>query len=447
MSIHVIGIAALVLVFVVGTLRPVNLGVLCLVATYLVGSLVAGENSRELLSGFPADLFVLLVGVTYLFGIASSNGTIQWLVERAAQLLGDRPGAVPWLIFGVAAIPSAAGALGPAAVAMLAPLCLNLGERYHIDRRMSALMLMHGSALGNFSPLNGLAIIVKAAAEVGGLHFSSAQLFFSNAAYNIALAVVIYLLFGGPALLLRRRAVVAVGPAPVVADLGASAVLLAREQEEVGPAGSTEALVASEDVALRPDQMVTLAAILGVGTGALIYDIDIGFLALLAASFLHLCFPSRVALADRRIVWSVVLLICGVVTFVSALQRFGTITEIGGGIAEAGAPLLVAFLLCMVGAVSSAVGSSAGLLGVLIPLAVPLLSQGEVGITGMIVALSISATVVDSTPFSTVGALTLANAPEEERPALFRAMLIWGLAMILTAPALTWLLFIRAGTG
>ncbi|TBR26079.1 MAG: C4-dicarboxylate ABC transporter, partial [Reyranella sp.] len=170
-------------------------------------------------------------------------------------------------------------------------------------------------------------------------------------------------------------------------------------------------------------------------------------LALLAASFLHLCFPSRVALADRRIVWSVVLLICGVVTFVSALQRFGTITEIGGGIAEAGAPLLVAFLLCMVGAVSSAVGSSAGLLGVLIPLAVPLLSQGEVGITGMIVALSISATVVDSTPFSTVGALTLANAPEEERPALFRAMLIWGLAMILTAPALTWLLFIRAGTG
>lgn len=441
MSIHVIGVTALVLVFILGTLRPVNLGVLCLVATYLVGSFVAGENSSELLSGFPADLFVLLVGVTYLFGIASSNGTIQWLVERAADLLGDRPGAVPWLIFGVAAIPSTAGALGPAAVAMLAPLCLNLGERYRIDRRMSALMLMHGSALGNFSPLNGLAIIVKAAAEGGGLHFSSAQLFFGNAAYNIALAVVIYLLFGGPALLQRGR--LAVGPVPD----GAYTVMLAREQEETAPVDSAGASVASEDVALRSDQVVTLVAILGVGIGALIYDIDIGFLALLAASFLHLCFPSRVALADRRIVWSVVLLMCGVVTFVSALQRFGTITEIGGGIAEAGAPLLVAFLLCMVGAVSSAVGSSAGLLGVLIPLAVPLLSQGEVGITGMIVALSISATVVDSTPFSTVGALTLANAPEEERPTLFRTMLIWGLAMILTAPPLTWLLFIRAGTG
>lgn len=74
MSIHVIGIAALVLVFVVGTLRPVNLGVLCLVATYLVGSLVAGENSRELLSGFPADL-VRIAGWGDLF---IWNSLLKW---------------------------------------------------------------------------------------------------------------------------------------------------------------------------------------------------------------------------------------------------------------------------------------------------------------------------------------------------------------------------------
>jgi hypothetical protein len=62
--------------------------------------------------------------------------------------------------------------------------------------------------------------------------------------------------------------------------------------------------------------------------------------------------------------------------------------------------------------------------------------------TAMIVALAISATVVDSTPFSSVGALTLANAPEEEQPTLFRTMLAWGVSMAVTAPMLTWLIFI-----
>ena len=34
-----------------------------------------GQDIRTLYSGFPVDLFVLLFGVTYLFGIASVNGT------------------------------------------------------------------------------------------------------------------------------------------------------------------------------------------------------------------------------------------------------------------------------------------------------------------------------------------------------------------------------------
>ena len=86
--------------------------------------------------------------------------------------------------------------------------------------------------------------------------------------------------------------------------------------------------------------------------------------------------------------------------------------------------------------------SPAGLLGVLIPLAVPFLLQGEVGVTAMIIALSISATVVDSTPFTSVGALTLASAPEEQRQSLFRTMLGWRISMAVTAPVLTWLIFI-----
>ncbi|GAA5164966.1 SLC13 family permease [Pseudonocardia eucalypti] len=432
MSIHVIGVVALVLIFVLGTLRPVNIGALALVATFLIGTLVAHESVKKLLSGFPPELFVLLVGVTYLFGLAAANGTIEWLIDRVVVLLGDRPVLVPWLIFVFSAVPTTAGALGPAGVAMLAPLCLRLGERYGVDRRMSALMLMHGSCLGNFSPLNGLTIIVQQALRSSGLSVSSSALFFGNAAYNLGLAVVIYLCFGGRQLWRER---------------GRQAPAQAEGEGEPGAGltpggGGVAVLGAPVRTPLRVDQTITLAVMVAVGVGALVFDLEIGFLALIAAVLLHLVFPARFAEADKRIVWTVVLLICGVVTLVAALQRYGTVDLIGHGIAGLGAPLLTAFLLCVVGAFTSAFASSAGLLGVLIPLAVPFLVQGQIGVTAMIISLAISATVVDSTPFSSVGALTLANAPEEERPPLFRTMLAWGIAMAATAPVLTWLFFL-----
>ncbi|MCW2530552.1 MAG: C4-dicarboxylate transporter [Blastococcus sp.] len=467
MSIHVIGVVGLVLVFVIGTLRPVNIGALALIATFLVGTLVAHETVDELLAGFPPDLFVLLVGVTYLFGLAAVNGTLEWLIDRAVGLLGDRPALVPWMIFFFSAVPTMAGALGPAGVAMLAPLCLRLGARYGIDRRMAALMVMHGSCLGNFSPLNGLAIIVRQSAEANGLEVSATELFFGNAAYNIGLAVVIYLLFGGRTLLRERgqRLSEATGTlgsgdvpdrlpglatdAPVPGGVGTSDVTLhggmgagGAAVERTGSVSTALPRLDAERTPLRVDQVITMLIILGVAVGALVFDLEIGFLALIGAALLHLAFPGRVANADRRIVWSVVLLICGVVTYVGALQRYGTIDVIGNGIAGLGAPLLTAFLLCLVGAFTSAFASSAGLIAVLIPLAAPFLARGEVGATAMIVALAISATVVDSTPFSSVGALTLANAPEEEQPTLFRTMLAWGISMAVTAPMLTWLIFI-----
>ena len=112
-----------------------------------------------------------------------------------------------------------------------------------------------------------------------------------------------------------------------------------------------------------------------------------------------------------------VLLICGIVTYVAALQRFGTVDAIGAGIASLGSPLLGALLICAVGALASAFASSAGILGAMMLLAVPFISEGGAAAAGLVVALSISATVVDSCPFSTAGALVVANSEPAERDA------------------------------
>ena len=65
--------------------------------------------------------------------------------------------------------------------------------------------------------------------------------------------------------------------------------------------------------------------------------------------------------------------------------------------------------------------------------------QGTVDTTGFVIALALSATLVDATPFSTVGALAVANAGEQERKHVYRGMLAWGAAMVIIAPLFTWL--------
>ena len=420
MSVHAIGVLGLVVIFVIATVRPINLGALALVATFAVGTFVVGEAPRELLSGFPVDLFVLLAGVTYLFAVAASNGTVDRIVEGAARLFRDRRAMIPWIVFVLASLPAMAGALGSAGVAMLAPLSLRLARRYDIDRRMIGLMVVHGAGAGNFSPLNVLGAIVTQAVNRGGLTMSASSLFFWNLAYNTALAAVIYVIFGG--LKLSRRAADAPAPSAGVAAFTA--------QAPTSAPGSSLA------------QACTVIALLAVAIAAFVFGLNVGFMALSAAVLIQLAFPASDAVAEKKIAWGVVLLVCGVVTYVAALQRYGTIQAIGDGIAGLGSASLVALLICAVGAVTSAFASSAGILGAMIPLAMPFMVRGDVDTTGFVVALAISATVVDSTPFSTVGALVVANTEEDERARVYRGLLLWGAAMVVTAPIVTWLVFV-----
>ena len=413
MSPHALGLIGLLVIFVIGTLRPINLGTLGFLMTFLVGYFVVGEAPREMYSGFPVDLFVLLTGVTYLFAVATTNGTVAQVVAGSARLVGGRRAWLPWAVFVVAALPAMAGALGSAGVALLAPLSMRLAERCAIDRRLIGLMVVHGAAAGNFSPLNVLGALVHSAVTSRGLEMSMAALFFGNLVYNLVLAAIIFVAFGG--LRLRGAVADAVGP---------------DEPDEPGEPG------------WRVDQICTIVAIAGVAVAALVFNLPIGFVAFAAGAVLQLAFPATSDGVEKRIAWGVVLLVCGVVTYVAALQRYGTVTAVGESLAAIGNPLLTALLICAVGAVTSAFASSAGILGAMIPLAAPFMISGDVSTTGMVVALALSATVVDATPFSTVGALVVANASDEERPHVYRGLLWWGAIMVVTAPFITWALFV-----
>ena len=96
---EVTSILVLVAIFAIGTLRPINMGLLGIAAAFIVGSAV-GVSEDDIFAGFPGDLFIILVGVTYLFAIANNNGTVDWLVHAAVRAVGGRVALIPWVMFG-----------------------------------------------------------------------------------------------------------------------------------------------------------------------------------------------------------------------------------------------------------------------------------------------------------------------------------------------------------
>jgi hypothetical protein len=124
MSPEIISIVVLAAMFVVATLLPINIGLMAFVAAFVVGTTVAAMETGAILGGFPGGLAVTLIGVTYLFAIATNNGTIDWLVRVATRAVRGRLVAIPWMMFLIADVLTAFGAVSPAAVAIIAPVAL-----------------------------------------------------------------------------------------------------------------------------------------------------------------------------------------------------------------------------------------------------------------------------------------------------------------------------------
>ncbi|MFI2291905.1 SLC13 family permease [Streptomyces niveus] len=425
MSAELISILVLVVVFVIATTRSINMGALAFAAAFGVGELVADLDADGIFAGFPGDLFVVLVGVTYLFAIARANGTTDWLVHAAIRLVRGRIALIPWVMFAITGALTAIGAVSPAAVAIVAPIALSFAARYGISPLLMGALVVHGAQAGGFSPISIYGSIVNGVVERENLPGNELVLFFASLVVNLIIAAIVFVLFGG--LKLKGR------------DLDS--------EGDSRTKGNGAGELAADAANLTPARTATLTALAALVVAVLVFDLDAGLSAITLAVILSAFWPDASRKAVTEVAWPTVLLICGVLTYVGVLEEMGTIEYAGNAVGDIGVPLLAAVLLCYIAAIISAFASSVGIMGALIPLAVPFLAQGEIGAVGMIAALAVSATVVDVSPFSTNGALVLAAAPDVDRERFFRQLMVYGGIVVAAVPAAVWLVMVVPGFG
>jgi len=467
MSAPVLSIIVLAVMFLLATVLPLNMGALAFVGAFLLGSVFLGMSTSDILANFPGGLFLTIVGVTYLFAIAQNNGTIDLLVRGAVRLVGNKVALIPWVMFAITALITAVGALSPAAVAIIAPIALSFAAKHKINPLMMGMMVIHGAQAGGFSPIAVYGVTVNGIIAKTDLDASPIAIFLASLIFNLAIAVVLSIVLGGNRFRSTKagRLVEQAAETRMSVSVGAraSGATLQGSGTDISPSGvarkgTSDCAPASTSAAAGDStagshgaraniaQLVTIAGLIALAVISLGFKVDVGFVSITIAIILALVSPAAQKGAVNKISWSTVLLICGMLTFVGVLEEAGTIEFVSDGVAQLGMPLLAALLICYIGAIVSAFASSTAILAALIPLAVPFLASGEIGAVGVIAALAVASTIVDVSPFSTNGALVLANAPEDvDKDKFYKQILAYSGIVVAVGPAVAWLVMVVPG--
>jgi di/tricarboxylate transporter len=349
------------------------------------------------------QLLVTLAGVTLLFGCAQANGAMEGAARQALRLCRGRAVLLPPMFFCLAAVLAMVGPGAILSTALVAPFAMTTGVRAGVPPFLIALMVGNGANAGNLSPFSTVGAIVSALMTRSGLGGHEFRVWFFHAAAHMAVASVAYFLFGGLSLRGKGRAA---APAPPP---------------------------------LERHHALTLAVTAAWIFGVIFWRLPLGWSALAAAAVLLALRIAPAREAIRRMPWKVILLVVTISSAVALLEKAGALAWFQDLLARLASPRSVhAIIGFITGAVSAYSSTSGVVLPAFLPLA-PGLAARLPGVDALALSISmnIGSALVDVSPLSTLGALCIAAAPPGvDTRALFRNLLLWGLAMTFAGAAI-----------
>lgn len=413
MAYQVTALIVFVALFAVATLRGVHVGIIMFAAACGVGVWLAGMPLKDVVGGFPVGIMVLLVGVTYFFAIAQANGTIDRVIEAAVGRVGDNAVLLPFVFFALTGLIAAMGS--PLASLVVAPVGMPIGRKQGLDPMLMALAIGTGFSAGGFAPTSLFGIVSYGTARQASIDLNPLALFAVAVAMNLALLTAAFVFYGGLELARRRG----------------TRALTARRAERGAEATARPPFA--------PRQAATIVCMVGL-VGAIVagsvagLEPDVGVLCFAFGAALTLMDPGAGNKAVSRIDWSTVLLVGGIGSFVAVLQKMGAVDLLGEAAKSVGVPIVAALAICFIGGLVSAFASTTGILVALVPLALPLVASGAIAGWALISALAVCSSIVDVSPYSTVGATLVATAAEEDRMRMTSLLAWWGMSLVVIGP-------------
>jgi di/tricarboxylate transporter len=412
MSLAWLSLGALFVAIVVSCFTRLNVGVLAIACAWIVGVYFGGMRLEEVLSGFPIQLFLTLVGVTMLFTQAQLNGTLDQIAHRSVRLCRGNTGLIPVTFFLLGLGVASLGPGNVATAAMLAPMAMAVATRARIPPFLMALMVGMGAQAGALSPFAPTGIIVNGLMERIALDGHEWRTYWSNAAAHGGLAFAGYFLLGGVKLFGSEYS------------------------------GSSHDMPASTPV--TAGHWITLLAILGVVLTVLFLGANIGMAAFAGAVVLAAIRVADHEQAVRRMPWTPIVMVSGVTVLIALLEKTGGLDLFTAMLAGIATRDTVTAAVAFVTSVISVYSSTSG---VVLPAFLPTIPGLVMRLGGgdpfsIATSMNVGAHLVDMSPLSTTGAMCLAGItdPAQVRPT-FNRLLAWGLSMTVIGALVCWVFF------
>ncbi len=413
MSLGIIALIALIVAVVISCFSERNVGIMCIAFAFLIVMFSGGAlDVKQLATFFPLKLFMILVGATLLFGMATNNGTIAKLAQWAVKMSGGNVGMIPIIFF---ILPLVLSSIGPGNIAtcvVLAPIGMALARETRISPFLMTLMIVNGANAGALSPLAPTGIIANGLVEKAAMDYIGTNIWINSCIGNGAAAILAYVGFGGLKLWGGKL----------------DQDVLKRVKD----------IVSAKIDPFDKNQIVTLIGIVTWIILVLVFKWDVGYSAMMIAVVLSMLNAADEQEAMKNQPWFTMFMLVGVMVLVEVAAQTGGLDYAVNAIAAISTPGTISGVFGFItGFVSTYSGSSAVVMPAFIPLIPGLV--GKMGVHGadavdmarnLVYSCCVSAHLVDASPLSLLGALCIANAPEwEDKNVLFRKLLIWGISM------------------
>ncbi len=401
MDLSVISLLVLAAVVAVGFIKKVNLGFLSLGVAFILGT-VGGMSAKQIAAGFDSSMFVTLVGVTYLFGMASQNGTLDLFSKKIVALVGKNTVLIPILMFVLSAFISAIGPGHIAAGILMTTFAMYLAMEMKINPVITALFAKLGANAGCASPLSLTGILAKNLSEPLGYSGFGLHLFLSTLLSGLVFTVIIYFAYGSY---------------KVKAD---------------------NPLKLSEIAKFNRNQLMTITAIIVMVVFCIGFKFDTGLFAFVAAAVLILLGAADEKAAIKGIPWGTLVFICGVGTLINVINKLGGIQLISDLLTSMMNAKTAVPILAATSGILSWVSSTTG---VVMPALYPIAAEVAATFPGvsyveLISALTATSFAAAISPLSTGGAIIMSSysasreTTNEELNKIFKQLFLLSVANV-----------------
>lgn len=379
-----ISLLVLLAVIAAAFIFKVNTGLAAIFASLILGR-CAGLTDKWLLNSFNSNLFLMLLGVMYLFCIAQENKTLDLLAKKVIALCKGKVKLFPPILFLIGFVLSAIGPGLISITALMAALIVALAEQ----SKTHPMRLLPFGALGAFagglSPITPTGIVGVTVAGENGITGVEMPLFLNMAMACLIYSVILYFfVFKWH----KHKNLTADGQNPTM---------------EATPAFSGK-------------QLATLAGIVVVAVLTAAFGFNVGLASFAVAVLLTVFGCADEGAALKKVPWGTLMLVTGVGILISVITELGGIDLLSNALSGIGNGKTASAIMTVLAGVMSWFSSASGVvMPTLIPTA-PTVAAAMPGATAfeLVVAVSIGANAAALSPLSTCGSLMLAAYSSSE---------------------------------